>query len=610
MLRGIDLLGKLVVTYDTGKRIERVEDLIFDETRNQLLGFLVEEGGWFSSARVIPFHSISAMGPHAIVVPSRGTIVQAYKVPEVKQALKRHNILKGTRVMTTNGRDLGTIIDFYFNEQTGEIEGYEVSGGLFADAYSGRSFVPALHALKIGEDFAFVPPETAELMEEQVGGIRGAVQTAGGKVQETSRLAGQRLQEATQSAGEQLQTTTQKANESIQEAALRARTSLTNKIVTSSEQREFVIGKTVDQDIIAPDGTLLISKGQVVSSLTAAEAENLGMLDQLYRAAGGSITDVSIRQLQEGSQAAKANLATTAQLANTRIQEATRGSITSLTNTVIDPREQIAFVIGKTVDRDIIAPDGTQLIAQGEQVTPLVAEVAQSLGVLDQLYRAAGGTLTVGFAERGNAILASHYLEQTQGRRAQRAVHTSGGVFIAAPGQIVTESVIERARTYGREQELLAAVGLTPSQAAHSTASGLLARTDVRLREGTGQVQERVGTFWEQLKAEVKELQERSQQALEKQRIKRALGRPVTRAILGPQDNVILNVGELITHQAIEEARQGDVLDILLSSVYSRGPELSTQELRAPEQGEASLAKRDQVANGKESSEYQPMSRI
>jgi hypothetical protein len=132
----------------------------------------------------------------------------------------------------------------------------------------------------------------------------------------------------------------------------------------------------------------------------------------------------------------------------------------------------------------------------------------------------------------------------------------------------------------------------------------------VRLREGTGQVQERVGTFWEQLKAEVKELQERSQQALEKQRIKRALGRPVTRAILGPQDNVILNVGELITHQAIEEARQGDVLDILLSSVYSRGPELSTQELRAPEQGEASLAKRDQVANGKESSEYQPMSRI
>jgi hypothetical protein len=33
--------------------------------------------------------------------------------------------------------------------------------------------------------------------------------------------------------------------------------------------------------------------------------------------------------------------------------------------------------------------------------------------------------------------------------------------------------------------------------------------------------------------------------------VDQALGRPVIRVILNPQDNVILNVGELITHRAI-----------------------------------------------------------
>jgi uncharacterized protein YrrD len=84
------------------------------------------------------------------------------------------------------------VVDLYFDEHTGNIEGYEVSGGLFADAYSGRSFVPALQTLKIGRDVAFVPTQTAQLMEEQVGGFKAAMQTVGGKFQETAQGAGER----------------------------------------------------------------------------------------------------------------------------------------------------------------------------------------------------------------------------------------------------------------------------------------------------------------------------------------------------------------------------------------------------------------------------------
>ncbi|MFZ4554956.1 MAG: hypothetical protein ACOYN8_01065 [Pseudanabaena sp.] len=68
-----------------------------------------------------------------------------------------------------------------------------------------------------------------------------------------------------------------------------------------------------------------------------------------------------------------------------------------------------------------------------------------------------------------------------------------------------------------------------------------------------------------------------------------SLCRPVTRVILDRQDQVILNVGELITHQAIAISREADVLEVLLDSVYTETPNLSLSDLRAPEAGKAAL---------------------
>lgn len=82
---------------------------------------------------------------------------------------------------------------------------------------------------------------------------------------------------------------------------------------------------------------------------------------------------------------------------------------------------------------------------------------------------------------------------------------------------------------------------------------------------------------------------DRGERADDDDRIRRALGRPVTRVILDSQDNVILNTGEVITNQAVRRARAAGVLDILLDSVYEGDAALSPEDLRGPEAGMASL---------------------
>ncbi|PSB04884.1 PRC-barrel domain-containing protein [Merismopedia glauca] len=642
MLKGSDLIGRLVVSYDTGERITRIKDLIFDQDSNRLLGFLVDEGGLFHSAKVIPFESIQAIGMSAVVVPSRNNIVSTSETPKIQELIRIDNVLKGTRIMTINGRDLGTMVDLYFDESSGRVEGYEASGGLFADAYSGRSFVPAPQALKIGEDVAFVPVETAQLMEEQTGGIKGAIQSAGDKIQETSDLAGQKLETAAQTTREQLQAASETAGEKLQETAATANqrlqrtaalsrqkleaaariaaTSITNTLVDPKAQKMLVIGKTAKQEVITSEGIIIAEQGSLITPAIADLAERFDALDRLYRATGGDLTVGANAKLLETTNVTSEKLAEIAAIVTNRLESTTgytgaklsqfvRSTTAGLTDAIVEPNEQKALIIGKIVDRNVVAPDGKLIALEGQQVTFYMTELAQEKGALDQLFRAAGGSVTNELSRAADNLLANLMLDQTIGRRVHRTIWSENGSAIAVSGQIVTQNLVDRVRNSGKQALLLDAVGLTPDLAFRQNANQSLAQTGDRFQQGAVELQEQANTFWENLKEKFTQYTERTAQAIEERRIKYALGRPVNRVIFDQQDRIILNVGDLVTHRAIAQARQADLLDVLLSSVYTPNvmhrvqsslPPAPINSLHLPVQGELIL--NSKIANGLPSS--------
>ena len=274
MRKGSDIVGKPIVAYATGEKIGRVRDLIFDQERNCLVALLVQERGFMSDARVLPLAAIQSIGLDAAIVNHADQIISAKADVQVAAILDRNNIISGTQIMTVAGQDLGKMVDLYFDETTGAIEGYEVSGGIFADAYSGRSFVPAVQTLKIGKNYAFVPTMVADLMEEQVGGIKAAIQ-------ETS---------------EQVQAAAHKAGAQMSAVGRQATTKIANAIVDPEAQKSFVLGRKTESAVLRPDGSVFLAPGQVVNLAGMIAAEELGILDRLYRATGGNLAADAQRQ--------------------------------------------------------------------------------------------------------------------------------------------------------------------------------------------------------------------------------------------------------------------------------------------------------------------------
>lgn len=401
MLKGSDIIYKKAIALDTGEQIEKIQDLIFDYRSNQLLGFLVDERGWFSNARVLPASGVQAINSDAVIAKSQTAVANGSNFPEIQQILESKYMPIGTEIMATDGRDLGTILDVYFDEETWRIEGYEVFGGLFADDFSGSSFVPALEMLDLGEQLMFVLPESADMMVELVGSIDSAMHAACHKLQQ------------------------------VGDTAIRA---------TGSSYRS------------------------------------------------GATNYVRGSPLQHPRQTACEKL------------------------------------------QVVLAPDAVEL---------------------------------------------------TKGLLVRQSVQTKDGIYIAAPGQIVTQFAIERSRIHHMEQQLIEAVGLTSCYALQSVLE--------QDSPGVKKPKESAFHLWECVEDTAGDLLRTSPRVLEEYLIQGLLGLSVNRVINDSQDNIILNAGELITREAIGRALHAGVLDLLLGSVQNDVLGLSPEHLGAPDLGNAAL---------------------
>ena len=539
MLKGKDIIGRKIVTLDGGEKLDSVRDLIFDEQGNRVLALLIDEGGWFHAARVIPFTSVRSVGEDAVMIGSADDVVSAQGDATLAAAMESKSGLAGLNLITTDGKDLGRIADVFFDEVSGQVVGYEATGGLFSDLSSGRTFVPAPESVTIGAEAAIVPPAVAHAMEEQeAGGLQGAFGSAADSVKGAAGTVADSVKGA---AGNVAQ-------------------------ATRERQKEYVVGKAAGNDVASDSGVVLVTKGETITAAHAEQAEALGLLGSLTAAAGGGAVQELYGSAKESVQGGIENMAT-----------ATK-------------ERQKEYVVGKTAGSDVSAPDGTLIVEKGQTITEMHAVIAEDKGALGTLSAAAaGGAMQSGLQSAHETIVV-----RTQpappvspiGRRVQRDVYGPNRSFVAAQGQIVTEALLARARTLGKEGELADAVGVVSTTV---TPGGTVAAASDRLATGAQNVKEGASGLLDRAKGWLAETRDHASEEAEERRIENAVGRPVNRVVLDKQDHIILNIGEIITHKAVEQARAGDVLGILLGSVSTETPVIDPLSVRPTETGQAAL---------------------
>ncbi len=121
-----DTEGRRVVAADTAEDLGEVKGFVVDRSASRVDAVHVSGRG--RKADVIAWSSISSFGDDAVIVTSAEAAERVAEDRD-KAAVKGKIVLRGARVLTTGGFEIGTVEDASFDQESGEITGVRTDQG-------------------------------------------------------------------------------------------------------------------------------------------------------------------------------------------------------------------------------------------------------------------------------------------------------------------------------------------------------------------------------------------------------------------------------------------------------------------------------------------------
>lgn len=171
IVRCSEVTGLPVICIENGKRIGIVKDVIFSPSHRKVSAFLLEGSGYKPYKKVVMLEDVMSLGKDAVMINSysRKKIVKK-GINEGK--LNDKGEIRGLKIYSKSGEELGEVKDVLFDYQTGLVEGVEVSDGLFQDIIQGRKILPLFGKVEFSDESMLVDREAVDEMMNTGGGIK------------------------------------------------------------------------------------------------------------------------------------------------------------------------------------------------------------------------------------------------------------------------------------------------------------------------------------------------------------------------------------------------------------------------------------------------------
>jgi uncharacterized protein YrrD len=348
MRKGKSVIDKPILSLADGARLQTVKDVILGANNDSVVGLLADEGGFLASSLVVPIEEVSSFGRDAVVVARRESVIPAKEAPGIASIVARHQSLLGTRVFTETGDDQGKLNDVYFDEPTGRILGFELSGGVFADAAQGMRYVPVEELVRVGPDVAYVHPETAELLEQQRGGLSGKIADVGDK-----------------------------AKGAIGEATA---------ATEAAKPEEALLGKRTGRDVEDDNGAVVVPAGRRVTNDDIERARAADKLKELTTAVGLGEAGLAAAGAKDALGTAGDNAAGLWDKFTRKVGEMTDAAGQRVDHEQTKRRlDQIEDAVGRPVTKVFLDLEDRVILDLGDLITHAAIQRAHDAGSLDSL---------------------------------------------------------------------------------------------------------------------------------------------------------------------------------------------------------------------------------
>ena len=138
ILRAGDLPGSPVVSL-AGERLAEIKDVVYDRSSGDLLGFTLNDPGFFSGSRDdgLPIDAVHGIGDAAVVVAGPHVLVGVDSIVTANE--RRGNNVLADRVLTEEGAEIGEVVDVLLDPSHRPAEGRRLRGRVPGRSHRHRS---------------------------------------------------------------------------------------------------------------------------------------------------------------------------------------------------------------------------------------------------------------------------------------------------------------------------------------------------------------------------------------------------------------------------------------------------------------------------------------
>jgi uncharacterized protein YrrD len=155
-----EMIGKPIVSADSGDTAGRIDDVLLDGTRHHAVGILVSDG-MFSKQAVLPFAEVQTVGEDAVIVRTLSTMRNATDWIYDGHPAHRARSVRGKAVVTADGARVGTLLDLVAAERTGEIIALEIATAGSGARRTRPALVHTVGHIQLTNDVVVIPQDVA-----------------------------------------------------------------------------------------------------------------------------------------------------------------------------------------------------------------------------------------------------------------------------------------------------------------------------------------------------------------------------------------------------------------------------------------------------------------
>ena len=163
MFRLGDVIGKTVVSVTSGAKLGTISDALLQPGGEGVIA-LVLGGGLLAKEHVLPLEDVQTFGADAVLARTDERLMNAREWRQSETSAVRSSAVRGRRVVTASGTEIGHVSDFVVDETSGAFDGIEVESRSFGGLRTHRRTIPASAAPRVGPDAIVV--DDGVLVEE------------------------------------------------------------------------------------------------------------------------------------------------------------------------------------------------------------------------------------------------------------------------------------------------------------------------------------------------------------------------------------------------------------------------------------------------------------